>query len=123
MGLIYRVASVLGDRGEREVKALLDTGASECFLRRDIAQAIVTVSKSPRLLTFETATGIAQTDEVVFAVLRLDGYELFWMFYAMAGLSEELIVGADFFQRWKIKLDPEGEAVIVDPNALKLKLV
>ncbi|MDI6886883.1 MAG: hypothetical protein QMD22_11210, partial [archaeon] len=38
-------------------------------------------------------------------------------------LSEELIIGSDFLQRWKIKLDPESEKIIIDPRALKLKLV
>jgi len=36
---------------------------------------------------------------------------------------KDAIIGADFFQIWKIKLDPERETLILDPNALKLKLV
>lgn len=123
MGLIYKATKLLGDRGEQEVKALFDTGASQCFVRRDVAQAVATLSKGPYPFTFETATGLAKTDEVIFAVLKIDGHDLFWMFYVIPDLSEALIVGADFFQRWKIRLDPEREMILVDPSALRLKLV
>ena len=55
--------------------------------------------------------------------VEVEGYNLFWHFLAFPELSEELIIGADFLQRWKIKLDPENESIIIDPKALKLKLV
>lgn len=45
------------------------------------------------------------------------------MFYVLPDLSEELIIGADFFQRWKIRLDQERETILIDPSALRLKLV
>jgi hypothetical protein len=38
-------------------------------------------------------------------------------------LSEELIIGADTLQHWKIKLDPEREDVIIDKKGLELKLL
>lgn len=41
----------------------------------------------------------------------------------MPNLTEELILGADFFQRWKIRPNPENEDFILDQDALKLKLV
>jgi hypothetical protein len=31
--------------------------------------------------------------------------------------------GADTLQRWKIKLDPENEDVIIDKKATELKLI
>ena len=53
--------------------------------------------------------------------VEVEGFNLFWHFLVVPNLSEELIIGADFLQRWKIKLDPER--IIIDPKALKLKLV
>jgi len=122
MGLIYQATRLRGDRGTREVKVLFDTGASQCFVRRDIAHAVATPGRAPFALAFETATGRVETDQVIFAVVAVDGHELFWTFHVIADLTEELILGADFFQRWKIRLDPEREAVSVDPSALRLKL-
>lgn len=52
MELIYKTTKLLGDRGEQEVKALFDTEASQCFVRRDVAQAVATLSKGPYPFTF-----------------------------------------------------------------------
>jgi len=62
-------------------------------------------------------------DEAIFTYVDLDGMRLHWTFIAVSDLTEQVIIGADFFQRWKIKLDPETEKIIFDPKALKLKLV
>ena len=55
--------------------------------------------------------------------VEVEGFNLFWHFLVVPNLSEELIIGADFLQRWKIKLGPKSERIIIDPKALKLKLV
>ena len=61
-------------------------------------------------LLVEESTGIADVE--------VGGYNLFWHFLIVPALSEELIIGADFLQRWKIKLDSESERIIIDPKAL-----
>jgi hypothetical protein len=55
--------------------------------------------------------------------VQVENYDLFWHFLVVPNLSEELIIGADFLQRWKIKLDLESEKIIIDPKVLRLKLV
>ena len=123
MGLIYKSLRLEGSLGEREVKVLFDTGASRCFIRRDIAQEVAVLGKAPTRFRFEIATGFVETDEVIFAQVRLDEHPLFWTFIVVEGLSEELILGSDFFQIWKIRLDPETEEITIDPSALRMKLV
>lgn len=113
MGLIYRDIKLYGRKNECKVKALFDTGSSESFIRKDIAEKIGTLSEMPR----------PKTQYVIFPDIILDGHELFWTLVVVDGLTEEVILGADFFQRWKMKLDPETEKIIWDPVALKLKLV
>lgn len=61
--------------------------------------------------------------EGVQAAIWLDGHALSWLFYVIPDLTEDAVIGADFLQIWEIKLDPERERLIFDPNALKLKLV
>lgn len=46
-----------------------------------------------------------------------------WGIYLLPELSEELILGADFFQRYKIKLDPEREDFMLDHTAFRLQLI
>ena len=38
-------------------------------------------------------------------------------------LHYDVIIGADFLQRWKIKLDPATEDFIIDERALEIILV
>jgi len=45
------------------------------------------------------------------------------MFLVVPGLPYEIIIGADFLQRWKIKLDPTTEEFIMDERALEIVLV
>jgi len=71
--------------------------------------------RSKGTLLVEGSTGIMDVE--------VKGYNLFWHFLVIPDLSEEPIIGADFLQRWKITLDPESERIIIDPKALKLKLV
>jgi len=123
MGLIYKKMIVEGDRGRQESTTLFDTGASQCFARKDIAEQVATIGRAPAKLKFETATGVVETEEVIFAQIWLDGNPLFWTFIVVPDLTEEIILGSDFFQRWKIQLDPEHEKIAFDPSALKLKLV
>jgi len=110
------------DRSNKEITTLFDTRESQCFARKDIAEQVSTIGKAPIRLKFETATGVVETEEVIFAQVWLNGNPLFWTFIVVPDLTEELIVGSDFFQRWKISLDPEHEKITFDPSTLKLKL-
>jgi len=123
MGLIYKQMKLQGNQGEKEIRILFDTDASQCFVRKDIAEEVTVLGKAPRKMKFETATGVVETEEAIFADVWLNGTPLFWTFIVVPDLTEELILGADFFQRWKISLDPEREDVTFDHSALKMKLV
>lgn len=106
MGLIYKNVRLTGSRGEREVKALFDSGSSRCFVSRDVAQAVGDVSP-----------------DAIHAAIWIEGHALQWVFYVVDDLTEPVIVGADFLQIWKIKLDLEHERLILDPSALEIKLI
>ena len=123
MGLIYKQMKLGGNKGEMDVTVLFDTGASLCFVRKDVAEKVADISKAPARLKILTPSGTLETEEAAILQLWVDGHALFWTFLVLPELSEDLIVGTDFFQRWKIRLDPEREDIIIDPNALKLQLI
>ncbi len=123
MGWIYKTVRLTGSRAEREIKALFDTGSSRCFLSREVAQSVGEMFPVAIPLQSETATTVTSSREAVHAAVWLDGHPLQWVFYVVDGLTEPAVIGADFLQIWKIKLDPEHETLILDPTALKLKLV
>jgi hypothetical protein len=124
MGLIYKDVILKGDKGEKEFYALWDNGSSESFIRKDLVEEVGTILRLNAPREFEMGKGTLLVSESTGIVdVEVEGYNLFWHFLAFPELSEELIIGADFLQRWKIKLDPENESIIIDPKALKLKLV
>jgi len=56
--------------------------------------------------------------------LRINGQNVVTPAFVLPGLSEELVIGAEFFQRYKAILDPEREEVrFTDPEALKVKII
>jgi len=124
MGLIYKEVVLRGDKGERRFQALWDNGSSESFIRRDLAKRVGTIIKLDAPREFEMGKGTLLVVESTGSLsIEVEGYNLFWHLLVVPDLSEELIIGADFLQRWKIKLDPESERIIIDPKALRLKLV
>lgn len=124
MGLIFKEVVLRGDKGERKFQALWDNGSSESFIRKNLAEKVGTVLNLSAPREFEMGKGVLLVEESTGIMdVKVEGYNLFWHFLVVPELSEELIIGADFLQRWKIKLDPENERIIVDPKALKLKLV
>lgn len=123
MGLIYKVITVTGNKGSKEVKALFDSGASESFTRADIAEELSSPTRLPNPKTFEMGRGTLKATRAMIGDVQLNGATLFATLLVVPNLTEELILGADFFQRWKVRLNPENEEVILDKDALKLKLV
>lgn len=123
MGLIYKVIKVSGNKGSKEVKALFDSGASESFIRADVAKQLSSAIRLPNPKTFELGRGTLKVKRAMIGDVFLNGTALFTTLLVVPNLTEELILGADFFQRWKIRLNPESEEVILDQDALKLKLV
>lgn len=124
MGLIRKRLEVGGGLGKRECDVLFDTGAAACFVREDVARELTHPLPALTPLTFalgdeSTLTARYTTDLQV----HLDGHWIVHIFLVVPRLPVEVIIGADFLQRWKIGLDPATEEFIVDEKALEILLV
>ncbi len=117
MGVIIKELTVQGHRGEAVVKAFFDSGSGVSLLRRDIADRVGT-APLPTSRFFGLADGDRRLEarEVSTLDVTIKGVTLFYTFYVTDRLSDDMIIGADMLQRWKIKLDPENEDVEIDPN-------
>lgn len=125
MGLITKQLRIEGDKGDCEVDALFDTGATYSFIRKDKAEAIATLLPLLHPKSFELAQEgqtVTVTDRTLIDI-RLNGVTLSDEVAVLEDLSEELILGATTMQKWRIKLDLEKEDVIVDERVARLKLV
>ena len=102
---------------------MFDSGASESFIRSDIAYEIGTTVRLTIPWQVELGRGIVRIKEQVEAVVIISGFRIHWNYLLFPKMTEELVIGADFLQRYRIKLDPEREKVIINPRYLRVKLV
>src|SRR5712692_4114199 len=111
MGLIYKKVLVKGNKGKRTLRVLMDTGASSTVIRSDIARKLGTPAPLARKILAEFASGKGEVKELISLSLQIDGHEVVTPALLHDDLSEELLIGAEFFQRYKILLDTEREDI------------
>ena len=115
MGVIAKVIKLKGSKGEREVTALFDSGASMSFIREGLARELGMIEPLPDPLRFETAKAGEElvVDRRVVLDFYLDGDRLSDEFLVVPDdwATEEVIVGASTFQKWRLVLDFEREEV------------
>jgi len=124
MGVIIKQTIVAGSKSQRQCEVLFDTGASACFAREDIASELGQIVKSPFPIAFRLGNNtVMRVDKTIILFLDLKGHKLWFHFLVIPELPYEVIAGANFFQNWKIKLDPVTEDFIIDEKALEIMLV
>ena len=121
--MIIKDYAVTGNRGSATVRALYDTGAGSSFVRRDIAERLGDIVGTVRPLTFTMADGreAFTVDQMINLDILVGDIPLIFNYYVVIDLAEELIIGADMMQRWKISLDQDNETVSIDPRALYMR--
>lgn len=124
MGVILKPTRITGDKGSTTVAALFDTGSSDSFIKEDIAERIGTIVILPSVRTFRVADGkgTLQVQEAINLDIIINEVSVFFNMLVVKELAEEMIIGADMMQRWKIRLDLEQEEAHVDPSALRFRL-
>ena len=122
MGLIIKEYNVTGTRRSDTVRVLYDTGAGFSFTRRDIAENLGEIVDTPYSLRFMMADGREglAVNQRINLVVDIDGTTIEHSFYVADDLAEEIIIGADMMQTWKISLDLDQEEVAIDPRILYL---
>jgi hypothetical protein len=123
MGIIAKDYAVTGNKGFAMVSCLYDTGAGSSFVRRDIAEKLGELYPTPRPMTFTMADGqeAFRIDQIITLNMDVDDTPLMFTLYVADHLAEELIIGADLMQRWRISLDMEEEVISIDPRALYMR--
>ena len=124
MGLIIKEHTVTGTRRNDTVRTLYDTGAGLSCVRRDIAEILGETHTRPnpvRFMGFDGQEG-ASASQTIDLDIDIEGTILSHTFYVMDDLAEEIIIGADMMQTWKISLDMENETVSIDPRILFLNM-
>jgi hypothetical protein len=123
MGKIRKVLKIAGDKGEIETDVLLDSGAGVSAVRRELAERVATVVRSP----YPSRFGLADNKSFIEAsstcdlFIHMKGRWPSGRFYVVDDLRSPIIVGADFMQTWEIVLYPKDEdfEIKVDPENIE----
>ena len=125
MGEIMEKIRLVGSKGEAEVTALFDSGATYSFVNHRVAQQVAVVETLPEPMRFATAK-VGTTVEAhkrIAVNFYIDGVRYSDEFLVLDEMAEELIIGAKTMQAWGIKLDMEQEKVELTRRDYKLRLM
>jgi predicted aspartyl protease len=120
---VYRVLRVRSSRGELNVKALFDTGASFTVVRRDVAEKIGHILPTDvREVTLTDGKTKLKVLGYIPISTVLEGSPIDDIAYVIEELAEELIVGVKVMEFYDIKLDPSTNRIIVGKNYSSFEL-
>jgi len=123
VGLIVKKLRVAGDKGERRLEVLFDTGSAS-FIRRDVGERIASILKlpSPETYTLADGAGKLRVGETAILYVYINGVRISDNFIVAPRLSEQVIVGANTLQKWRVSLDLEKEKVLINRKMTRLLL-
>jgi len=114
-----------GSKQSRNLYALFDSGATYSCINEHIAEELEIFT--PLHTPMKLATASEHVFMEISNVVRLDFYKddirMSDEFLVVPSLSEEIVIGANTMQKWRIKLDFEHDTVIIDPKVAKLILI
>ena len=113
-----------GSLGEQKLYALFFLFCTYSCIREDLAAQVGLLDRLPESRYFGTASEnqYLKVENGMRLDFEVNEINLSDEFMVVPRLSEEVIIGATTMQKWRIKLDFEHDAVIVDPKVAKLIL-
>lgn len=117
MGLIRKKLPFIGRRRKAKVECLFDTGASSSFIHPGLVRALgLPTTNLLRPLRIRLGNGSTQVSQLAAVMIRLNGTTLADTAYVMPGLTEEYVLGAEFLERYNIRLDPKRRRLLLPPK-------
>lgn len=113
---VSRKVIVRGNRGFEEVDALFDTGATQTYIRRELAERIgdlIQLSKPASATLADGTTKMAVTHRIALDI-DIDGKVIDWLARVADNLSHQLIVGAPTMQTFNILIDLSRDRIVVE---------
>ena len=125
MAVIEKKIKLKGSKGEEEVVAIFDSGATYSCIQPELAKRLEILLALPEPKHFGTAELGSEVvaKERVSLDFMLNGFTFSDEFMVIQNLSDQVIIGAKTLQAWRMKLDFENDEVIIDPRVTKLRLL
>lgn len=117
MGVIRKKVPFIGRRRKVEVECLFDTGASSSFIRPELVGTLgLSTANLPKPVRIRLGKGSTKVSEIAAVMIRLNGATLADTAYVMPNLTEDYVLGAEFLQRYDIRLDPKRHRLLLPPK-------
>lgn len=125
MAVLMQKIRLKGSKGEQDVEALFDTGATYSFIKKKIAEKIAYIESLPESISFSTASKDKQIiiDTHISVFFYLDGFRFSDEFLVSDEITEDVIIGDSTMQKWRFKLDLETERVVFDPKVTRMIII
>ena len=125
MAVIEKQIKLRGSKGEADVVAVFDSGATYSCIHPDLAKKLGKTEFLPEPKHFGTAKEkmTVTAKKRISLDFNLNGYTFSDEFMVIPNLSDDVIIGAATLQKWRLKLDFENDEVIIDPKVTKLRLL
>lgn len=106
MGLIKKELKIKGDKGDKNLEVLFDSGASVSVIRQDIAEEICTINYFKEAKPMTLADGETTIDSVGTCtfITGLEGCEIDDDMRVVDKLNSDMIIGASTLQKHEIKM-------------------
>jgi len=110
-----------GTLGEATFYSLFDSSASFSCITPECAKKIANLEKLWKPMEIATASvgHYLKINHRITVDFYYNDIRMSDEFMVIPGLSEEVIIGVNTLQKWRIKLDFEHDTVIVDPKVAK----
>ncbi len=117
MGLIRKKLPFIGRRKKIEVECLFDTGASSSFICPELVRTLgLSTADLAKPVRIRLGKGSTRVPRIAAVTIRLNGVILADSPYVMPGLSDEYVLGAEFLERYNIRLDPKRRRLLLPPK-------
>ena len=123
MGVIRKKLPLVGRSRQLRVECLFDTGASASFISPELVRALrLPKTNLLKPLRIRLGKGSTHVSQIAATMIRLNGVTLADTAYVMPGLTEDYVVGAEFLERYDIRLDPKRRRLLL-PSKRHLSLI
>ena len=117
MGMIRKRLTFVGRKRKKQVQCLFDTGASSSFIRPEVARAMgVPTVGLLKPLRIRLGKGSTRVSKLAAVLIQINGSTLADTAYVMPGLTEDYVLGVEFFERYNIQLDPKRRRLLLPPK-------
>lgn len=120
---LYRTLRIRSSKGEAEVTALFDSGASFTVIRMDVAEKVgETLPTGVKEVTLADGETKLKVSGCILISTVLEGSPIDDVAYVIEKLAEPLIIGVKVMEFYDITLDPSANRITVGKNYSSFEL-